>query len=106
MCLAPVVRPEGPAPKGQESLAQGLPWVSQNKRFALKGLEMRRPAGSKVGSRCSPYLMAPSGLIRVGELFRVNPGLCFIGHFGHRSQTLSTELYRPLRGEGFITIYE
>jgi hypothetical protein len=25
------------APKGQENLAQGLPWVSQNKRFALKG---------------------------------------------------------------------
>jgi hypothetical protein len=41
MCLAPVIRPEGPAPKGQGSSAQGLPWVSQKKRFALKGLEMR-----------------------------------------------------------------
>ena len=28
------MRPEGPAPKGQENLAQGLPWVSRNKRFA------------------------------------------------------------------------
>jgi hypothetical protein len=33
------MRPAGPAPKpkGQESLAQGLPWVSRNKRFALNG---------------------------------------------------------------------
>jgi hypothetical protein len=35
ICLASVIRPEGSAPKGQESLAQGSPWVSQNKRFAL-----------------------------------------------------------------------
>jgi len=41
MCLAPVIRPDRLAPKGQESLAQGLPWVSRNKRFALKGLEIR-----------------------------------------------------------------
>jgi hypothetical protein len=36
------MRPDGPAPKGQESLAQGLPWVSRYKRFALKlkGLEI------------------------------------------------------------------
>jgi hypothetical protein len=33
--------PRGPAPKGLESLAQGLPWVSRNSRLALKGLEMR-----------------------------------------------------------------
>jgi hypothetical protein len=26
------------APKGKESLAQGLRWVTQNRRFALKGL--------------------------------------------------------------------
>jgi hypothetical protein len=36
-----VIRTEGPAPKRQESLAQGLPWVSGNKRFALKGLGKR-----------------------------------------------------------------
>jgi hypothetical protein len=27
MCLASFMRPEGTAPKGQKSLAQGLPWV-------------------------------------------------------------------------------
>ena len=39
MRVAAVIRPEGPAqkPKGQESLTQGLPWVSRNKRFALNG---------------------------------------------------------------------
>jgi hypothetical protein len=62
MCLAPVIRPEGSAPKGQENLAQGLPWVSQNRGLALKGLEMRTRSGSKVQSRFSPYLVAPSGL--------------------------------------------
>jgi hypothetical protein len=51
MSLAPVIRPKGPAQKGQESLAQGLPWVSRNKRFALKGLELRMRSGSKVWSR-------------------------------------------------------
>jgi len=29
ICLAPVIRRDGPGPKGQESLAQGLPWVSR-----------------------------------------------------------------------------
>jgi hypothetical protein len=27
MSLAPVIRPEGPAPKRQENLAQGKPWA-------------------------------------------------------------------------------
>ena len=60
-----VSRPDGPAPK-------------------LKGLEMRTRSGSKVRSRYSPYLAAPSGLIRVGEIPRGKPwaGLCFLGHFG------------------------
>jgi hypothetical protein len=43
MWLAPKIRPEGAAPKGQESLAQGLRWVSRNKRFALKGRYLNRP---------------------------------------------------------------
>jgi hypothetical protein len=73
-----------PAPKGQESLSQGLPWVSRNKRFALKGQEMSARSRAKVRSRFSPYPVASSGLIRVGELPRVNPGLCFLGHFGPR----------------------
>ena len=41
MTISIVIRTEGPAPKGQESLAQGLPWVSRNKRFAPKGLGKR-----------------------------------------------------------------
>jgi hypothetical protein len=82
MFLAPVIRPEGPAPKGPESLAQGLPWASRNKRSALKGLEMPTRPGSKVRSRFSPCLVAPSGLIRLGRSPKVNPGLCYLGHFG------------------------
>jgi hypothetical protein len=68
-CIALVIRPDGPAPKGQENLAQGSPWVRRNIRFALKGLEMRTRSGSKVRSRFSPYLVTPSGLIRVGRDF-------------------------------------
>src|ERR1700722_14126017 len=66
VCLAPATWPEGPAPKGQQSLAQGLPWVGGNKRFALKGLEVWS---------CFPgrYLMAPSGLVRVGEITHGKP---------------------------------
>jgi hypothetical protein len=41
MCLASIIQPDGPAPKGQESLAQGLPWVTRKTRFALKGREER-----------------------------------------------------------------
>jgi hypothetical protein len=84
MCLASVIRSERPAPKGQESLAQGLPWVGRYKRFALKGLELPTRSGSMVWNRFSPYPVAPSGLIRVGQLPRVNPGLYFLGHFGPR----------------------
>jgi hypothetical protein len=81
MRLAPAIWPEGLAPKGQESLAQGLPWVSGNKRFALKGLE-----ADAIRSRGSEVIpgVAPSGLIRVGEITRVNPGLSYFGHFGPR----------------------
>jgi hypothetical protein len=70
-CLASVIRPEGPAPKGQESLAQGLPWVTRNKCFALKGLEVRRRSASKVRSRFSPYLSAP---FRAHSGGGINPG--------------------------------
>jgi hypothetical protein len=59
--FAPVLRPEGPAPKGQESLAQGLPWVSRNKRFALKGQELLHATRFK-GSE--PILAAPGGPFR------------------------------------------
>jgi hypothetical protein len=42
MCLAVAMRPEELAPNGQENLARGLRWVSQNERFALKGLAQKR----------------------------------------------------------------
>jgi hypothetical protein len=64
MCSSVVMRPEGPAPKGQESLAQGLPWVSGNKRFALKGLETRTRSGS-IGSE--PILAVPGGPFRANS---------------------------------------
>jgi lysophospholipase L1-like esterase len=64
MCLAPVIRPDGPAPKGQGSSAQGLSWVSQKKRFALKGLEM--PAVRFKNSAPIPAA--------VGGPFRANSG--------------------------------
>jgi hypothetical protein len=43
---------------------------------------MRMRSGSNVRSRFSPYLVAPSGLIRMGEFRRVNPGLSYLGTFG------------------------
>jgi hypothetical protein len=64
MCLAPFIRPDGPAPKGQGSSAQGSPWVSQKKRFVLKGLEM--PAIRFNSS--APILAA------LGGPFRANSG--------------------------------
>ena len=81
MCLAPVIWPEGPAPKGQGSLAQGLPWVSRYKRFALKGLGMRTRSGAKVRRGCRWPLQGQFGW---GELPRVNPGLCSPGPSGQR----------------------
>jgi hypothetical protein len=58
------------ARSGQNSLAQGLPGLVKNKRFALKlkELETRTRSGSKVPSRLSPYLMAPSasGTAKIG----------------------------------------
>jgi hypothetical protein len=51
---------------------------------------MRPRSGLKVWSRFLPYLGAPSGLIQVKELPRVNPGLCFPGHFGPRIGNLQT----------------
>jgi hypothetical protein len=42
------------------------PGLAENKRFALKGLEMRTRFGSKVRSRFLTHpVAAPSGLIRV-----------------------------------------
>jgi hypothetical protein len=65
VCLAPVIRPDGPAPKGQESLAQGLPWVSRYKRLALEGLEI----ADAIRSKGSESILAASG-----GPFRANSG--------------------------------
>jgi hypothetical protein len=69
------------AQSGQESLAQGLPWVAKIMFFALKWLEKWKRAVVR-GEWILAFILAPSGLIRVGELPRVNPGLSFLGHFG------------------------
>jgi hypothetical protein len=90
MCLASVKLPEACAPKGQESLAQGLPWVSQNKRFALKGLVMRTRSGSIRRSGFSPYLAALSGLIRVGKLTQGKPWAMLSWPFGPQRTTPNT----------------
>jgi hypothetical protein len=88
-----MIKLKDPPRRGKK--AQGLPWVSRSKRFALKGLGKRSvpalPAG-EVNERAFPkmqsedasltYLLALSGQIRVGGLPRVNPGLCSIGRFG------------------------
>jgi hypothetical protein len=61
---------------------------------------------SKVPSRLSPYLMAPSGLIRVGRTTQgkpwVNPGLRSFGHFGPRIRNVQTPghfVSRPFRAK-------
>ena len=105
MRVAAVIRPEGPAqkPKGQESLTQGLPWVSRNKRFALNGPGKRNVPALLTGEvnetrlteeakrRRFAYLpVGPSGLIGGAELPRVNPGLCFLGHFGPQIGVVQT----------------
>jgi hypothetical protein len=99
MCRAPVIRPEGPSRRsvplcffkvwqsGDACLPQkqsgdasptfalsaywGLPWASRNKRVASKG-------------RTRDWVQ------RSGELPRVNPGLCFLGHFGPRIGDVQT----------------
>jgi hypothetical protein len=53
---------------------------------------MRTRSGSKIPSRLSPYLMAPSGLFGWGELPRVNPGLRSLGHFGPRIGRMTDEV--------------
>jgi hypothetical protein len=58
-------------PKGQESLAQGLPWVSQNKRFALKGAGNVHAIQS---SGSEPIPAVPTGPFRAHSGGKINPG--------------------------------
>jgi hypothetical protein len=55
MCLARILRPEGAK---KESLAQGLPWVSQQKVLCPEGARNAHGIRSKVRSPFSPYSMA------------------------------------------------
>ncbi len=64
------IRPEGPAPKGQNNLAQGLPWVTRNKRLALKGLKMRAiPLKSS-----EPILAVPDSPFRANSRWGIPQG--------------------------------
>jgi hypothetical protein len=67
------IAPEGLGPKGQDSLAQGSPWVTQKNVFSperVPGWECAR-SGLRTIGQSSPYGTAPSGPIRFGE---PNPG--------------------------------
>jgi hypothetical protein len=66
-------------PKGQKSLAQGLPWVLGLPAIALKGRPLARHP-----TKTSPNLGAPSGLLTSEPFPRVNPGLGSHGPLGRR----------------------
>jgi hypothetical protein len=57
--------PTRSGPKGQESIAQGLPWVSQKNILSPEGARDLECARSPMG--------APSGLIPVGKLTQGKP---------------------------------
>jgi hypothetical protein len=62
------------ARSGQESLAQGLPWVAKIMFFALKGLEKWKRARGPVGGDSRLRLEPFQGQFGLGgELPRVNP---------------------------------
>jgi hypothetical protein len=97
MRVAAVIRPEGLAqkPKGQESLTQGLPWVSRNKRFALNGPGKRNVPALLTGEVNETRLTEEAKQRRFAYLpvgpFRVNrwggstqgkPWAMLSGHFG------------------------
>ena len=75
---------------GQESSAQGLPWVSQNKRFCPEGARNAHAIRFK-GSE--PILAIPGDPFRansVGKVTQVNPRLYFHGPSGrtHRAKQI------------------
>jgi hypothetical protein len=67
-----ILRPAGLGLKGQESIAQGLPWVSQKNVLALKGQDLQMCTLSG-WERFSPYRTAPSGLLPVGDQTQGKP---------------------------------
>jgi hypothetical protein len=110
MCLEPVIRPERPAPKGKESLAQGLsvfsavylygpkgqgnlaqglPWVSQKNVFSPEG------ASGPERHHCDrkTLLAVPSGPFRahsVGNLTQGKPWAKLSWPFGPQRSTLNS----------------
>jgi hypothetical protein len=60
--------------------------------FALTGPETWNMHAVRSGERILAGLVAPSGLIRVGEFPRVNPGLCYFGHFGPQTGRMTDEV--------------
>jgi hypothetical protein len=71
MCLAPIMPPEGADPKGQESLAQGLPWVLPPAELARKGPPGTARIGSDLLNRIACAFLAPS---RRNTYFRLTQG--------------------------------
>jgi hypothetical protein len=65
-----VARHEVPAPKGQESLAQGLPWVNFPLALALKGRQGRRKSAPNLSAGSSAH----SGPFRDERLFWLTQG--------------------------------
>jgi hypothetical protein len=67
-------------PRGQESLAQGLPWVFGLSPEVLKGRSLtRHPTNTSRDSA------APSGLLTLEPFPRANPGLSSQGPLGEDS---------------------
>jgi hypothetical protein len=85
--------PIGAVPKGQDNLAQGLPWVSQKSVFSPEGasdVEMH------MRSDRVPFPVVANSPFRAhsieGTKPMVNPGLCFFGRFGPRIEAQSVRV--------------
>ncbi len=87
ICLASVIRLDGPAPKGPENLAQGSGFTLGKAKYTFRPEGAGNANADAVRFEGSePILAVPGGPYRAnsgGWRFpRVNPGLCFLGHFG------------------------
>jgi hypothetical protein len=120
MWLAPVIRPERPAPQGQESLAQGLyvlsagypygpkgqgnlaqglPWVSQKNVFSPEGA----PGRECYNSGRKTVLAVPSGPFRAhsaGKVTQGKPWAKLSWPFGPQRSTLNTDKPWAMIGGG------
>jgi hypothetical protein len=86
------------ARSGQESIAQGLPWVSQEKCFALKGPE--RDPKAHAGSGCKPMLAVQNGPFRANSAREPTQGKPWAMLFWPlRAMDLKSPNCRALRAE-------